>query len=739
MQRPAGTDQRLEPAASDRAAAVLAGIVDRVLFERPETGYRVLRVRAVGERELVVVVGNLPPAEPGELIQAQGAWYDDRTWGRQFRATTASFDAPASEDGLVAYLASGRIKGMGEELARRLVGQFGVRLGEIIEHEPLRLRDVEGVGPKLASRLQEAWQGHRRSRDTLVFLAEQGLSPNRASRVLEAYGIDAIATISRDPYVLARDIRGIGFATADEIALKLGIAPDSAQRVGAAMAEVLREAADDGHTALPLADARTRLGQLLHATPATVTDAIQREQRAGRLVELADDGDRYLMLAELDRAETAIAARLGALAAGAPPWPVPDLDGAIERSESALRVALAPSQRSAIELAIRSKLLVITGGPGTGKTTLVRGILAALEGGGLGVLLAAPTGRAARRLAESTGHEARTLHRMLEADPERGFRRNHGRPVEADLVIVDEASMLDTQLLAGLLAALPDTAALVLVGDVDQLPSVGPGQVLADVIASATVPTIRLTEIFRQAAESGIVRNAHRINRGELPAFARADDGPGDCYGIRVTSPEDAEAKLVELVMTRIPERFGLDPVNDVQVLTPMNRGRLGTQALNELLQSRLNPDPPLVLTRGHARLALGDKVMQLENDYEREVYNGDVGRITGIDPRTQTVEATLDGRPLSYTGDEIDQLAVAYAVTVHKAQGSEYPAVVVPLLRQHGRMLRRNLLYTAITRARRLVVLLTEPDALERAVRNTSDLRRTTLLRLRLNPGDKP
>lgn len=736
MERPAEADQQRQITGGDRPAAALAGIVERVLFERPETGYRVLRVRAVGERDPVVVVGSLPPAEPGELIRAQGGWYDDKSWGRQFRATTANLEPPASEDGLVAYLASGRIKGMGEELARRLVSQFGARLGEIIEREPMRLRDVEGVGPKLASRLQDAWQGHRRARDTLVFLAEQGLSPNRANRILETYGADAIATISQDPYTLARDIRGIGFATADEIAKKLGMAPDSAQRVGAAMAEVLRGAADDGHTALPLADARARLGQLLHASAAGVTDAITREQRAGRLVELTDDGRHYLMLAELDRAEGAIATRLEALAAGTPPWQIPDLDGAIERSEAALRVALAPSQRVAIDLAIRSKLLVVTGGPGTGKTTLVRGILAALDESGLGVILAAPTGRAARRLSESTGRDARTLHRLLEADPERGFRRSHTRPIEADLVIVDEASMIDTQLLAGLLDALPDSTALVLVGDVDQLPSVGPGQVLADVIGSGAVPTIRLTEIFRQAAESGIVRNAHRINRGELPSFARAEDGPGDCYGIRVAGPEDAQAKLLELVTSRIPDRFGLDPINDVQVLAPMNRGVMGTQALNELLQSRLNPDPPLVLQRGHGRLALGDKVMQLENDYERDVYNGDVGRVTGIDPRAQTVEATLDGRRLTYVGDEIDQLAVAYAVTVHKAQGSEYPAVVVPLLRQHGRMLRRNLLYTAITRARRLVVLLTEPDALERAVGNTSDLHRITLLRLRLNSG---
>ena len=712
---------------------VLAGVVDRVLFERPETGYRVLQVSAAGQRQPVVVVGIIPAVGPGELIRAEGGWYDDRSWGRQFRAQVATLEAPATEAGLVAYLASGRIKGVGEELARRLVAEFGLRLGEVIEHEPMRLREVEGVGPRLASRLQEAWAGQRRARDTLMFLAEQGFSPARANRIVEAYGLDAIQTIRKDPYALARDIRGVGFATADQVALKLGVAPDSVQRTGAAMAEVLREAAEAGDTALPLDDAMARLGELLAVPAATMVDAIEREREAGRLARHEQNGVALIMLAELDRAERTIARVLGDLCDGPPPWSTPDVAGALVRSEAALGMALAPTQRVAIETTIHSRVLVISGGPGTGKTTLVRGILAAIAEDGLRVALAAPTGRAARRLGESTGREARTLHRLLEADPERGFRRNRGRLLEADLVIVDEASMIDTPLMAALLEALPPNAALLLVGDVDQLPSIGPGQVLADVIASGSVPVVRLTEIFRQAAESGIVQNAHRINRGETPLFARAEGVPGDCYGIRISSPEDAQAKLLDLVLHRIPERFGFDPITEVQVLTPVNRGRSGTQALNELLQAHLNPEPPAVLTRGQLRFAVGDKVMQLENDYDREVYNGDVGQIAAIDARSQTVEVAIDGRRLSYTADELDSLALAYAVTVHKAQGSEYPAVVLPLLRQHGRMLRRNLLYTAITRARRLVVLLTEPEALERAVRDTSDLRRITMLRQRL------
>ena len=717
----------------EREPAVLSGVVERVLFERPETGYRVLLVAPVGGSRSAVVVGTLPEAGPGELIRAEGGWYDDKSWGRQFRAVRASVEAPATEAGLVAYLSSGRIKGVGEELAKRLVAQFGMRLGEVIEREPLRLREIEGVGPRLAGRLQEAWQGQRRARDTLVFLAEHGFSAARANRIVEAYGLDAIHTIRKDPYALARDIRGIGFATADQVALRLGIAPDSMQRIGAAMAEVLRQAADGGDTALPREEAEAELGRLLSASLDQVAGAVDRECAAGRLAMHPTAGGPLLMLAELDRAERLIADRVHGFGSAPPPWPVPPTDAALALSERALGVELAPTQREAIALAIRSRLLIITGGPGTGKTTLVRGILAALGASEPRVVLAAPTGRAARRLGESTGRDARTLHRLLEADPERGFRRNHGRPLETDLVVVDEASMLDTQLMAALLDAMPADAALLLVGDVDQLPSIGPGQVLADLIGSGAVPVVRLSEIFRQAAESGIVRNAHRINHGELPAFARAEDGPADCYGIRVTSPEDAEAKLLDLVLRRIPERFGLDPLSEVQVLTPVNRGRLGTLALNELLQAELNPDPPLALPHGQGRLALGDRVMQLENDHEREVYNGDVGRVTGMDPKARTVEVTIDGRTLSYAADELDRLALAYAVTVHKAQGSEYPAVVLPLLRQHGRMLRRNLLYTALTRAQRLVVLLTEPDALERAVRDTSDLRRRTLLRQRL------
>ena len=494
-----------------------------------------LQVSAAGERMPVVVVGVLPAAGPGELIRAEGAWYDDRSWGRQFRATVATLEAPATEAGLVAYLASGRIKGVGEELAKRLVGEFGLRLGEVIEHEPLRLRDVEGVGR--GSRRDCRRPGPASAgRDTLMFLAEQGFSPTRANRIVEAYGLDAIQTIRKDPYALARDIRGVGFATADQVALKLGVAPRSVQRIGAAMAEVLREAAETGDTALPLPDARQRLGELLAAPPETVDAAIERERQAGRLVSTSSPASRSSCWPSSTGPSAPSPTCSRPCAKGRRPGGA-DAEAALARSEAALRVAPGPAQREAIERHPQPR-------PGDHRRPGHRQDHAgARHPGGRGRGWPArgaggthrPCGAAA---AESTGREARTLHRLLEADPERGFRRNRGRSLEAELVIVDEASMIDTQLMAALLEALPPMAALLLVGDVDQLPSIGAGQVLADVIGSGAVPVIRLTEIFRQAAKSGIVRNAHRINRGELPAFARAEDGPGDCYGIRVTDPE---------------------------------------------------------------------------------------------------------------------------------------------------------------------------------------------------------
>lgn len=713
----------------------ISGSVERVVFHNPETGWSVLRLRPdAGERQ-VTVVGNLPGAHEGASVSAQGTWRDDPAWGHQFVARSISMLPPDDEASLVGFLASGVVRGLGKRLARRLVRSFGMQVLEVIETAPERLMAVRGMTEDLRQRLADSIGRHRHLRELVVFLEQHGLGAARAMRILDAYGARSIERVLRNPWGLARDVRGIGFRSADELARRLGVDAESPDRLAAGLVHVLGEAAAAGDTAMSERQAIGELARLTGCAGALAEEAIARQLRLGELVApvpMAAGDERVLMTAELDAAERQVVGELSRLAAGPLPWQVGDRREATARAEAALGHPLAFSQSAALGAMLTTKVIIVTGGPGTGKTTLMRGLLAALPSDVLRVQLAAPTGRAARRLAESTQREAKTLHRLLEAEPGRGFRRNAARRLECDLVIVDEMSMVDLPLMAALVAALPDEAVLLMVGDADQLPSVGPGQVLSDLVASDVVPVLRLTEIFRQAADSGIVANAHRINRGEAPIFARGDE-PGDFYGIRVDGPEDAEAKLVELVAERIPQRFGLDPVADVQVLCPVNRGPLGTRELNRRLQARLNPQPVAAYERGETRFAVGDKVMQIENDYGREVWNGDIGRITGLRAATRELDVELDGRVLTYGFDELDQLVPAYAITVHKAQGSEYAAVVMPLSRLHGRMLQRRLLYTAVSRAKTLVVLLAEPAALERAVQGRAERPRLTLLAQRL------
>ena len=707
---------------------LLSGVVERVTFHSEETGFAVLRVKVKGRREPVTVVGYAASAAPGEEIQASGSWTVDPRHGPQFRATHLTAVAPTTIEGIESYLGSGAVRGVGPELARRLVAAFGAAVLEVVETGPDRLRTVQGIGPVRAARIAASWAEQRAVREIMLFLHAHGVGTSRAVRIHRTYGSDAIAVVKGDPYRLARDVRGIGFKTADAIASRLGFGKTAAPRVRAGISHALAEAMDDGHCGLPREELVTLAAGLLEVPAPLVTEALALEVASGSVVEAEARGRLSVFLAGLFRSERRLAEKLLALARGRPPWSAFDAETALAGAEERLGVTLAPLQREAVRLALASKVLVLTGGPGVGKTTLVSAVLRVLLARGVRPVLCAPTGRAAKRLTESTGLLAKTIHRLLEVDPGTGlFRRGEGNPLDGDLFVVDETSMIDVPLARALLDALPTRAAMLLVGDADQLPSVGPGDVLRDVLESKAVPAVRLTHIFRQAAESRIVVAAHRVNAGLMPELT-APEG-SDFYFVEEGDPEAVVRLVVRLVKERIPLRFGLDPVRDVQVLCPMNRGGLGARALNAALQAALNPPGPVKVERLGSTFSPGDKVMQVENDYGRDVYNGDLGIVTAVDLAEAELRVSFDGRDVSYGLDDLDSLVLAYAATVHKAQGSEYPAVVLPLTMQHYPMLRRNLLYTALTRGRRLVVVVGEKRALALAVRRDDSGRRTTKL----------
>ncbi|MPR12348.1 ATP-dependent RecD-like DNA helicase [Microvirga tunisiensis] len=725
-------NQMLRPPQADQRPVLetLAGSVERVTFHNTDSGFAVLKVHTRGKRDLVTVVGHTPAVSAGEWITASGLWISDRTHGLQFKAEVLKTTPPTGVEGIEKYLASGQMRGIGPAMAKRIVAAFGVDTFEIIEASPERLTEVSGIGPMRASRIVSGWAEQKAVREIMIFLHAHGVGTARAVRIFKTYGYESIQVMTEDPYRLAKDVRGIGFKTADAIAAKLGMEKTAPQRIRAGISFALQTATDEGHCALPV-EALTRLAvQLLEVDADLIRTAIVDELSKGEVVSDTIGGETCLFLKGLHLSEQAIASRLAERASGPPPWPEIDLERAVPWVEGRTGKTLAASQREALKLVLGSKVAVVTGGPGVGKTTLLDTILRLLVAKGVKVLLTAPTGRAAKRMTEQTGLEAKTIHRLLEIDPKHGgFSRNEENPLDCDLLVVDETSMVDVPLMNALTKAIPSRAGLLLVGDVDQLPSVGPGQILADIIGSERIPVARLTEVFRQAAESRIVVNAHRINHGQMPDPPKAGE-ESDFYFIGIDEPEQGVGKIIEMVKERMPKRFGLDPLKDIQVLCPMNRGVLGARNLNIELQRVLNPNPPATVERFGWRFSPGDRVMETQNDYDREVFNGDLGMVVRIDDEEGALIASFDGREVSYPFGELDTLVPAYATTIHKSQGSEYPAVIIPVVTQHYTMLARNLLYTGVTRGKRLVVLVGQKKAVAMAVRGGNMKRRWTKLR---------
>ncbi len=723
------------PDSKKQFAESLSGLIERVTFFNEDTGFSVVKVKVNGQREPVTVLGTLASVSAGEWVTAQGHWIQDREFGLQFRAEILTSTPPTSREGIEKYLGSGMVKGIGPVYAKKLVKKFGEAIFEIIETQSARMEEIEGIGPLRRKRIKQAWEEQKVIRGIMLFLHSNGVSTSRAVRIFKTYGAEAISTVQNDPYRLAKDIPNIGFKTADQIAQKIGIPVDSLLRAGAGLSHVLVEAIQAGHCALPMDQLLARAVDLLLIAKSIVVEALERTLARKDLVQESIEGQDLVFLPHLKRAEEIVAHRIGDLVRQSTTFPQIDFDKTVLWCQEISGKELAPSQREALRLALSSRVLIITGGPGVGKTTLVNSILLILRSKKVCCLLCAPTGRAAKRLSETTGSEAKTIHRLLEVNPGAGgFIRNENNPLECDLLVVDETSMVDIVLMSHLLRALPTKANLLLVGDMDQLPSVGPGMVLRHLIESQTVPVVRLTEVFRQSADSRIITSAHSVNEGRIPIASKKGD-PSDFYFVDRTDPEHLLETVIDMVKTRIPAKFHLDAIRDIQVLCPMNRGSLGSHALNVRLQQALNPARPNEPSAEKFgwRFCLRDKVIQTSNNYDKEVFNGDIGQVTAIDETERELTICFDQREVVYEFGELDEISLAYAITVHKSQGSEFPAVVIPIAMQQHMLLQRNLIYTGITRGKKLVVLVGQGQALDKAVKNNSPQNRFSGLLTRL------
>ncbi|RLF57786.1 MAG: ATP-dependent RecD-like DNA helicase, partial [Thermoplasmata archaeon] len=710
-------------------------------YMNDETGFTVAKVTVNGFLAPVTIVGNLLGLVPGEVLEMEGVWEEHKKFGRQFRVLSHRTRLPASVKGIRKYLGSGLIRGIGKVMASRIVKEFGEKTMEVIDEHIEDLARVEGIGRKRIEMIRQAWAEQKEIRAIMIFLQEHGVGVNHATKIYRQYGQRSVAVVTQNPYRLAADIRGIGFSTADRIAEKLGFRKDAPVRVEAGILHVLNRLSDEGHLFYPYEPLVDKCLEVLEVDRGTIIKALENTVVEGKIVieDLTSGGDdpapnpKAVYLRWLYYCESESARHLQRLLSSERRVRPIDAEKAVNWVQKRIKMRLGRLQIDAVKRAIREKVLIITGGPGTGKTTIIDAVIQIYRAAGAHVLLAAPTGRASKRMSEATGQTASTIHRLLEFRWQQGgFQRNEERPLNGDVIILDEVSMIDMPLMFHLLRAVPSGATLILVGDTNQLPSVGPGNVLKDIIRSEAVPVVELREIFRQAKESLIIINAHRINRGLVPEVRDFGQELGDFYFIEQQEPDQILELIMELVCNRIPRRFGLDPMKHVQVLSPMHKGVVGTENLNQKLQGLLNPSRR-ELVRGERRFRPNDRVMQTRNNYEKEVFNGDIGIVKSINEENQEVVVAFEERQVVYDYQELDEIVLAYAISVHKSQGSEYPAVVIPVVPQHYLLLQRNLIYTAVTRGERLVVMIGSKKALAMGVRNDQIAKRFTNLSERL------